>query len=221
MSERPEALDHLLRSLWIRIVETGESVSADSLPREALEELVEKGYARVQDGKVTLTSRGEEAGRTIVRLHRLTERLLFDVLGMEKEVLESIACQVEHTIPPELEEAICTLLGHPRKCPHGRPIPPGRCCLEGLRTVPSLIVSLREVGEGEETKVSYTDLDPGVEQHLAELGLVPGTRIRVARTKPAYILERGETRIAVDSDTAPRIYVVRLPPRRALEEPTE
>jgi DtxR family Mn-dependent transcriptional regulator len=215
VSGRPEALDHLLRDLWIRVVEAGESVEAESLPREALGELVEKGYVRVQNGRVILTSRGEEAGRTIVRLHRLTERLLFDILGMEKKVLESIACQVEHTIPPELEEAICTLLGHPRKCPHGRPIPPGRCCLEGLRTVPSLIVPLREVREGEEAKISYTDLDPKMEQYLAELGLVPGTRIRVARTKPAYILERGEARIAVDSDTALRIYVVRLPPRKA------
>ena len=209
--EDREALEHALRDLWIRTVELGETVTPESLGQELLNELVREGYVQLRGDHVVLTSKGEEAGRVIVRLHRLTERLLFDVLGMEKEVLEKIACQVEHTIPRELEEAICTLLGHPRKCPHGRPIPPGRCCIEGRRSVSPLVVPLREAREGEEVKISYLDVDSKTEQNLSELGLLPGVRVKVLRTRPAYILKRNETRIAIDADTALRIYVVRGP----------
>ena len=70
---------------------------------------------------VQLTDEGEVRARQLIRAHRLAERLIADVLGGGD--LEKIACEFEHTVSLELVNGICTLLGHPKECPHGLPIP--------------------------------------------------------------------------------------------------
>src|SRR5450432_119154 len=85
----------------------------------------------VGDGSVVveLTARGRQRAADIIRRHRLAERLFTDSLALESESeIEQQACKFEHILSPEATEKICTFLGHPRTCPHGAPIPPGRCC---------------------------------------------------------------------------------------------
>src|SRR5579863_10546654 len=85
----------------------------------------------VGDGSVVveLTARGRQKAADIIRRHRLAERLFTDSLALESESeIEQQACKFEHILSPEATEKICTFLGHPRTCPHGAPIPPGRCC---------------------------------------------------------------------------------------------
>jgi hypothetical protein len=78
---------------------------------------------------VELTERGRQRAADIIRRHRLAERLFTDSLALESESeIEQQACKFEHILSPEATEKICTFLGHPRTCPHGAPIPPGRCC---------------------------------------------------------------------------------------------
>src|SRR5216683_2122843 len=78
---------------------------------------------------VELTTRGRQRAADIIRRHRLAERLFTDSLALESESeIEQQACKFEHILSPEATEKICTFLGHPRTCPHGAPIPPGRCC---------------------------------------------------------------------------------------------
>src|SRR5437763_3103375 len=78
---------------------------------------------------VELTSRGRERAGSIIRRHRLAERLFTDSLAMDSESeIEQQACKFEHILSPEATDKICTFLGHPRTCPHGAPIPPGPCC---------------------------------------------------------------------------------------------
>jgi putative ABC transport system ATP-binding protein len=78
---------------------------------------------------VELTSRGRERAGSIIRRHRLAERLFTDSLAMDSETeIEQQACKFEHILSPEATDKICTFLGHPRTCPHGAPIPPGACC---------------------------------------------------------------------------------------------
>ncbi len=77
------------------------------------------------DGQVRFSPEGERRARQLVRSHRLAERLVQDVLG---QAAEPSACEFEHLLGTEVVDAICTLLGHPRECPHGYPIPPGECC---------------------------------------------------------------------------------------------
>jgi putative ABC transport system ATP-binding protein len=78
---------------------------------------------------VELTPRGRERAASIIRRHRLAERLFTDSLAMDSESeIEQQACKFEHILSPEATDKICTFLGHPRTCPHGAPIPPGPCC---------------------------------------------------------------------------------------------
>ncbi len=87
--------------------------------------------ASVGDGTliVELTPRGRERAGSIIRRHRLAERLFTDSLAMDSESeIEQQACKFEHILSAEATDKICTFLGHPRTCPHGAPIPPGACC---------------------------------------------------------------------------------------------
>ena len=84
---------------------------------------------------VTLTSRGRNRAGSIIRRHRLAERLFTDSLAMDSESeIEQQACKFEHILSPGATDKICSFLGHPRTCPHGAPIPPGPCC-EGKKFV--------------------------------------------------------------------------------------
>ena len=85
----------------------------------------------VADGSmiVELTAKGRQRAADIIRRHRLAERLFTDSLAMDSETeIEQQACKFEHILSPEATDKICTFLGHPKTCPHGAPIPPGRCC---------------------------------------------------------------------------------------------
>jgi putative ABC transport system ATP-binding protein len=91
--------------------------------------------ASIGDGSliVELTPRGRERAGSIIRRHRLAERLFTDSLAMDSESeIEQQACKFEHILSPEATDKICTFLGHPRTCPHGAPIPPGPCCGRSL-----------------------------------------------------------------------------------------
>src|SRR6266576_4670323 len=78
---------------------------------------------------VELTPRGRERAGSIIRRHRLAERLFTDSLAMDSETeIEQQACKFEHILSPEATDKICIFLNHPRTCPHGAPIPPGPCC---------------------------------------------------------------------------------------------
>jgi Mn-dependent DtxR family transcriptional regulator len=79
---------------------------------------------------VELTQKGRQRAGDIIRRHRLAERLFTDSLAMDSETeIEQQACKFEHILSPEATDKICTFLGHPKTCPHGAPIPPGRCCM--------------------------------------------------------------------------------------------
>jgi putative ABC transport system ATP-binding protein len=85
----------------------------------------------IEDGSVIVefTERGRSLASSIIRRHRLAERLFTDSLAMDSETeIEQQACKFEHILSAEATDKICTFLGHPETCPHGSPIPPGPCC---------------------------------------------------------------------------------------------
>jgi putative ABC transport system ATP-binding protein len=87
---------------------------------------------------VELTSKGRQRAADIIRRHRLAERLFTDSLAMDSETeIEQQACKFEHILSPEATDKICTFLGHPKTCPHGAPIPSGRCCGEVAESDPT------------------------------------------------------------------------------------
>ncbi len=91
-----------------------------------------------QDGGMaaTLTDLGRRRAADIVRRHRLAELLFTECLHMQNEAeIEQQACKFEHILSREATDKICTVLGHPTRCPHGGPIPPGACCTAAARAI--------------------------------------------------------------------------------------
>jgi putative ABC transport system ATP-binding protein len=86
------------------------------------------GNAIAVNGEVHLTETGSRRARDVVRRHRLAERLFTDTFAIDEAEVHQQACRFEHIITPELDQRICSFLGHPKTCPHGNPIPPGACC---------------------------------------------------------------------------------------------
>jgi DtxR family transcriptional regulator, Mn-dependent transcriptional regulator len=182
------------------------------LHTDLVAELADAGYLWVEHGHIILTPEGELIGRRITRRHRLAERLLVDVLGMDVGDAEAPACEFEHVISTDVAESICTLLGHPRECPHGFAIPDGECCRVNASVVSSVIVPLTEVEVGRKVRVAYMRThDHGRLRRLMAYGIVPGVRLRVHRVRPTYIIQAGETSIAMEREVAEDILVVRGP----------
>jgi len=135
--------DHLLGQIWIcgeegkpaqpeRLHATGPAgklpLVSDEPAARVLSRMADLRLVAMQKGEVQLTTAGSQRARDVVRRHRLAERLFKDTFSVDDSEARNQACRFEHIISPELDERICTFLGHPKTCPHGNPIPPGDCC---------------------------------------------------------------------------------------------
>lgn len=206
--------EELLQLIWT-MAEEGSELRADVLeasldrdPEATLGRLVEMGYVRECGGRLSLTEEGSSQARRIVRNHRLAERLLSDVLGVRNSERERQACEMEHTLTDDAVDAICTLLGHPEECPHGKPIPPGPCCQQARKAIERLFVPLTELGPGESGRVAYiASARRGRLDRLAALGLCPGATVYVHQTRPGFVIQVDETQLAVDPRTVSGVLV--------------
>ncbi len=161
------------------------------------------------DNTITLTEKGHGCARKIIRAHRLAERLLYNVLGGD---FESGACEFEHTVTPELVDSICILLGHPKACPHGLPIPQGQCCKESYRAAQSSVVPLVELDVGQSARVAYINCKSDQQLHkMDSLCIRPGTIAKLHQRYPTYVVECEGSNIAMDEQIASNICVWREP----------
>jgi len=177
-------------------------------PELILEQLENEGMIEVGPEEVLLSQKGEKRARKVIRQHRLAEVLLHQVMNLDEEVVENAACQFEHMLNPEVTESICTLLGHPRTCPHGKPIPPARCCERYRTEVQPLVQRLSDLAIGQSGRI--TVIAPKFRSRLDRLGtfgVVPGAEVKLLRKFPSYVIGIGETTIAVDQDIAGEIFV--------------
>jgi DtxR family Mn-dependent transcriptional regulator len=157
------------------------NVSAPTVT-EMLKRLVRDGYINMDNKRVvTLTEAGNQAAEAVLRRHRLTERFLVDMLGMQWHQVHEEACRLEHFISGAVEARVITSLNNPTTCPHGNPIPgqvAARTYLKDrgavrLSTIKAgedaTILCISEVVEDEEALILY----------LHEKGLTPGTTLTV------------------------------------------
>jgi DtxR family Mn-dependent transcriptional regulator len=159
--------------------------------------------------KITLTKKGRDYARQLIRAHRLAERLLHDVLGGD---YESGACEFEHTVTPELVDSICILLGHPRACPHGMPIPQGQCCIHSSRTAQSSVIPLVELAVGQSARVAYINCKSDQQLHKIDgLCIRPGAVVTLHQRYPTYVIECEGSNIAMDEEIVSNICVWRKP----------
>ena len=148
--------------------------------QETIDVMVQEGLLLSDGRRIRLSATGTPQAKEVVRRHRLTEVLLHTLLDISEESMESTACQVEHILNAEVTEAVCTFLGHPPICPHGRAIPQGHCCETSRARLEPLIVPLARLTIGETASVAFVHTTRHAYlQRLSTLGLAPGRPIRL------------------------------------------
>jgi DtxR family Mn-dependent transcriptional regulator len=131
-----EHIEMYLKAIWY-IREKGEKVKVSSVAKllnvtqpsvvQMLHRLNNADLVSYNKGNlVENTSKGERIGKQMIRNTRLLEVMMRDALKIEID--EEMVCGIEHHMKKIFTDALCTLLNHPRKCPHGLDIPFGKCC---------------------------------------------------------------------------------------------
>jgi DtxR family Mn-dependent transcriptional regulator len=131
-----EHIEMYLKAIWY-IRERGKEVKVSSIANllkikqpsvvQMLHKLNDANLLDYKKGNIVeMTAKGERIGKQMIRNTRLLEALMKNALKMEVD--EEMVCGIEHHMKNIFTDALCTLLKHPRKCPHGHPIPLGKCC---------------------------------------------------------------------------------------------
>src|SRR3989338_1526626 len=168
---------------------------------DLLDDLVKMDYLLLEKNNVKFTNAGERAAKDVIRRQRLAERLLADVLEVGRQDVDSLACEFEHILSKEVEESICTLLGHPKECPHGLSIPQGMCCEKAKDELESIVVPLAKLSPGETGKVVYVLTRTHPQLHkLMSFGVVPGARVFIHQVFPSFVIQVEETQVALEED---------------------
>ncbi len=164
---------------------------------ETVQRLVEHDLVELNtDRSLTLTATGRELATRMVRRHRLAERLLADVLGLEWEKVHKEACRWEHVISDDVEAKLIELLGDPTSCPHGNPIPStsrrtGRVATTPLWGAPVGPVNVIRILE-------HLELDDEALTLLGRNRLIPGEAAEILERRADSLQVRtseGETKV--------------------------
>ena len=208
--------EEVLEALWTcsekneHHIEALKSCCHVPVDQELLAALEKDDLIAYEGEMVLLTREGKARAGRVIRRHRLAERLFVDVLNIPLHQAEEGACEFEHILAPQVAESICILLGHPRECPHGAPIPMGRCCLEAKDVVDNVVVPLSRLEAGRTARVAYVSTPSHPRLHkLVSFGLTPGVAIKVHQKSPSYVISCGQTELALEADVAREIYVWR------------
>jgi DtxR family Mn-dependent transcriptional regulator len=212
-----EKYEEILEAVWA--ASENEKYSLEAIKKRCainfvdndLDELESTGMIVRDQDKIFFSIEGKKLAEGIMRRHRLAEVLVTSILKLKSTEMEKIACKVEHYLHPEVEESICTLLGHPEICPDGKPIPKGKCCAHGLQVVNNTVISLDQLVPGQSGKITY--IKPGSHSnlhHLISLGLSPGVVVTVHRKKPAFCIKFEQTELALDEEIVKNIFVWKL-----------
>lgn len=213
MTKLSEKAEEILEALWIATEEKGENSAHFSLlgtvaGDDGLQELERLAYVETRGERVYLRSEGRYEAMMTVRRHRLAERLLMDILDLKGKKGDAKACEFEHLLHHGVDSKICALLNHPTTCPHGKPIPPGKCCEEAKATGAVGVVALTELKAGETGEIAYLATgDHKKMQKLMSMGVLPGNQLTLKRTFPSFIFRVGNSEFAVDDELAREIFV--------------
>ncbi len=216
MAEIHDATEHYLEAileleeegvtpLRARLVENlGLSAAAVS---ENIQRLEDQDLVTMSDDRALgLTPKGRELATSVVRRHRLAERLLVDVIGLEWEKVHREADRWEHAISADVEEKLVELLGDPATCPHGNPIPGSS---HPIHDGP--MVRLTEAGPG---PVTVTRISEKLETNdewlhlLAGARMTPGCRATIVDSTPDGVhVETPTGTTTIPDDVASLMFV--------------
>jgi DtxR family transcriptional regulator, Mn-dependent transcriptional regulator len=176
---------------------------------DILKDLSRNGWINIKGQVVELLPKGEKRARELVRRHRLSLRMFYDLFALDGA--EAEACKFEHILSPEVTDSVCTLLGHPPNSPDGKPIPRGECCAIFKQEMKPLVGPLADLMPGDQAKIVF--ITPGSHSRLDRLsamGVVPGSVVKLHQKRPSYVIQLGETTIAVDKDITKEIFVKKV-----------
>jgi DtxR family Mn-dependent transcriptional regulator len=212
-----ERIEEALELLWV-LDEEGHnelnrfSLSSDDPETELIvETLISEGFAVLSGEKILLTDKGRKTAKGLIRRQRLAERLFSDVFEMPDDSVLDDACKMEHILSEELTESVCTFLGHPPTCPHGKLIPRGECCKKLKIEVMPVVTRLPEFEVGSEGKITFiVPSDLSRINKLNSLGISAGSVIKLIQKKPSCVLQIDETTVAIDPEIAKEIYIKKI-----------
>lgn len=170
------------------------------------------------DRHLELTDHGRTLATRVMRKHRLAERLLTDIIGLDWELVHAEACRWEHVISEQVERRLLELLGNPTESPYGNPIPgldelgqPGDVdeFMEGVEALAAITgpgevrVLVRRISE-------ETQKDESLMSALRRVGALPGQTVTAAPTREGVLVGSGGETAEVMLDSADHIFVTRL-----------
>src|SRR5947208_13342607 len=168
--------------------------------------LRDEGFITISGRSIALTATGRERAESVVRKHRLAERLLTDIIGLPWSRSHLEACRWEHVISDEVEERLVAVLGNPTTCPHGNPIP-------GAGGAERELTALAESEPGDHIRLErvteQVEVDMDSLTYLDTHGFIPGADAEVC-SKAAdgtLTLQLDEGTIDVAPDLASKLYV--------------
>jgi len=199
-----ESIEEYLEAIY-RIYERGQAATTTSVAKELkvapasasqmLKKLAKQGYIKhAPYHGVALTPKGEMIGKKTLRKHRVMHKFL-NTMGLPKSRVHKNACELEHHISDDLEQAIY------QRVEGERPLPPG---------VPRNVMPLTGLLDGRKGIISHISGGRGASQRLADLGLTPGTEVMVVKSAifhgPLMVRVRSTT-LAIGRGLASKIFV--------------
>ena len=175
---------------------------------ESMQKLSDEGFVKYKAYRgVRLTSRGRSIASEVSRKHRLLERFLADVLGLESSKVHKQACEMEHSLSDEAEIALCRMLNHPGTCPDdGKTIPPCNLDVWSCDECKKIKLSdsknwddhsglrpLTKLGVGESGKIHFIRGERKQLERLNNIGITRDTEIKMLHSAPL----RGPLEISV------------------------
>ena len=209
-----ERIDEALELLWVLNEEDHQGLARFRLSSEdddietLLGTLQSEGLAGISGDTIKFTDTGRLQAKALIRRLRLAERLFTDVFEMREDTVIADACKMEHILSEELTDSVCTFLGHPQTCPHGKRIPRGECCKKYKVEVEPVVTRLSEFEVGSKGRITFiVPTNPSRLSKLNSLGITAGSVIKLLQRNPSYVIQIDETTVAVDPEIAKEIYV--------------
>jgi DtxR family Mn-dependent transcriptional regulator len=175
------------------------------------------------DRHLQLTEQGTRLATRVMRKHRLAERLLTDVIGLDWELVHAEACRWEHVMSETVERRLVELLGHPTESPYGNPIPgldelgesAGGAGAEDLLEPLDAVVGAASVADGE-VRVRVRRISEELQKDevvmgaLRRVGAMPDTAVTVATGAEGVLIGSGGETAEIDAELASHLFVTRL-----------
>jgi len=177
---------------------------------EMIKKLSDDGIVtQSRESGIKLTQKGIRSAARVVRRHRLSERLLTDIIGIPFEEVHEEACKLEHVISPDVEKNLELILNNPKTCPHGNPIPDikGKTVSEALDRLSALKPKQKGIIE------KITEEGRDFLKYLATLGLMPQMEVEVEQVAPfdgPLLVRVSGASYAIGREVASKIWVKKV-----------